>query len=72
LVLPAGADAIQRRDAVLDLMVAARGADSADRKQWLLDQVLRLLAGVEYRDIVIQIEVAHGRAWDLGESFWVV
>ena len=44
----------------IDLILDYGGIDGAHHKQWIIDQVLRLLAGVEYEDIIFN--------WQLGDD----
>jgi len=45
-------DAVERRDAAIDLAVRYGGIDGDHHKAWVIDQMVRILAGDEYADIV--------------------
>lgn len=58
-------DAIQRRDKAIDLILQSFPSDSSLTKQWYLDQVLRVLTGDEYPNLIAGYEV-DGAWWDTG------
>ena len=45
-------DAIKRRDEAIEIAVRYGGIDGDHHKAWVIDQILRILAGPEYDDIV--------------------
>lgn len=63
-------DAIQRRDAAIELAVRYGQIDGAHHKLWVIDQIVRLLAGDEYDTIITQAKAGeHGPntyRWDVG------
>jgi hypothetical protein len=63
-------DAFTRRDMAIAMIQDVGDVDGAHHKQWLIDQVLRLLAGPDYENVVR--EIMDGRdgpetfGWDVG------
>lgn len=65
--MPEDLDAIQRRDKAIDLILQSYPSDGAQFKQWYLDQVLRVLAGDEYANLIDCYEGSgDGMRWETG------
>lgn len=65
-------DAIQRRDAALEVAFENGLIDGAQHKIWVLDQMCRILLGDEYDEWVAKIETNENgertRKWDEGRA----
>lgn len=62
-------DAIQRRDAAIDLIQEFGDAPGEPAKAWVIDQVLRTLLGAEYEDWIRDHQQAHPKdSWPTGQK----
>ena len=63
-------DAIKRRDEAIELAVRYGQTDGSHHKAWVIDQVVRILAGEEYEAIIVAAKAGkHGPdtyGWDEG------
>lgn len=60
-------EAWTREQRVLDLIVDYGSIDGAHNKQWVLDQIVRILTGEEYEDFLEHHLNADGfEDWDVG------
>jgi len=53
-------------DAAVELIYQYGGIDGSHHKQWLLDQVVRILCGDDYQDWVDSWNDEGGGEWDTG------
>jgi hypothetical protein len=61
-----GREELRRLQTAIKLIVEIGNIDGAWHKQWLLDQIVRILSGAAYEVVVSRIEKQTRSDWDTG------